>query len=102
MPSPNPHHLPLCPRQKTATVPHDVAHIADVGHLLPPEPSIGTHNLKPPDDLLEQFTAWKAIVRQLTAWFECIAEIKNNTARDMMKLTGVIQVPFQARNQFLG
>lgn len=60
------------------------------------------HDLKPADVLIERFTAWKAIVRQLTAWFEGIAEIENNTARDMMKLAGVIQVPFRAGNQFLG
>ena len=28
------------------------------------------HDLKPADVLIERFTAWKAIVRQLTAWFE--------------------------------
>ena len=31
-----------------------------------------------------------------------IAEIENNTAKDMMRLAGVIQVPFRAGNQFLG
>jgi hypothetical protein len=32
--------------------------------------SIEMYDLKPVDVLLERFTAWKAIVRQLTAWFE--------------------------------
>ena len=32
--------------------------------------SIEMHDLKPADVLIERFTAWKAIVRQLTAWFE--------------------------------
>ncbi len=37
-----------------------------------------------------------------TAYFEGIADIENNTARELTKLGGVIQVPFRAGNQFLG
>ena len=31
-----------------------------------------------------------------------VADIENNTAKEMTKLAGVIQVPFRAGNQFLG
>ena len=31
-----------------------------------------------------------------------IADIENNTAKELTKLAGVIQVPFRAGNQFLG
>jgi len=46
--------------------------------------------------------AWKVIVKQLTSYFEGIADIENNTAKELTKLAGVIQVPFKAGNQFLG
>jgi hypothetical protein len=36
------------------------------------------------------------------AYFEGVADIENNTARELTKLGGVIQVPFRAGNQFLG
>ncbi|TFK35219.1 hypothetical protein BDQ12DRAFT_688422 [Crucibulum laeve] len=58
--------------------------------------------LKPSDVLIERFVAWKAIVKQLIAYFEGIADIENNTARELAKLAGVIQVPFRSGNQFLG
>ena len=48
------------------------------------------------------FTAWKAIAKQLIAYFEGIADIENNTAKELTKLGAVIQVPFRAGNQFLG
>jgi BAR-like domain len=49
-----------------------------------------------------RFTAWKAITKQLIAYFEGIADIENNTAKELTKLGAVIQVPFKAGNQFLG
>ncbi|KAF8185461.1 hypothetical protein BJ912DRAFT_852759 [Pholiota molesta] len=64
--------------------------------------NIELQDLKPADVLIERFVAWKAIVKQLTAYFEGIADIENNTAKEMAKLAGVIQVPFKAGNQFLG
>ncbi|KAJ7597354.1 hypothetical protein C8J56DRAFT_919846 [Mycena floridula] len=61
------------------------------------------HDLKPSDILIERFVAWKQIVKQLIAYFEGIADIENNTARELTKLGAVIQVPFRtAGNQFLG
>ena len=56
------------------------------------------------DQLLSSrsFTAWKAITKQLIAYFEGIADIENNTAKELTKLGAVIQVPFRAGNQFLG
>ncbi|KAH7106392.1 hypothetical protein BKA62DRAFT_687045 [Auriculariales sp. MPI-PUGE-AT-0066] len=59
-------------------------------------------DLRPSDILIERFVAWKAIVKQLVAYFEGVADIENNTAREYTKLAGVIQVPFRAGNQFLG
>ena len=64
--------------------------------------SIAPHDLRPSDILIERFTAWKIIVKQLIAYFEGIADIQNNVAREMTKLAGVIQVPFRSGNQFLG
>jgi hypothetical protein len=60
------------------------------------------HDLKPSDVLIERFVAWKAIVKQLITYFEGIADIENNTAKELTKLGAVIQVPFRAGNQFLG
>lgn len=42
-----------------------------------------------------------------TGWFnnefsQAIADIENNTAKELTKLGAVIQVPFRAGNQFLG
>lgn len=59
-------------------------------------------DLRPSDVLIERFVAWKAVVKQLIAYFEGVADIENNTAREYTKLAGVIQVPFRAGNQFLG
>ncbi|KAG2017293.1 hypothetical protein CC2G_006812 [Coprinopsis cinerea AmutBmut pab1-1] len=64
--------------------------------------NIELQDLKPADVLIERFVAWKAIVKQLCMYFEGIADIENNTAKEMMKLAGVIQVPFKSGNQFLG
>ncbi|KAI0706601.1 hypothetical protein C8Q76DRAFT_771115 [Earliella scabrosa] len=64
--------------------------------------NIAPHDLRPSDILIERFTAWKAIVKQLIAYFEGIADIENNVAREMTKLGAVIQVPFRSGNQFLG
>ncbi|KAF8657830.1 hypothetical protein AX16_002146 [Volvariella volvacea WC 439] len=64
--------------------------------------NIESHDLRPSDVLIERFIAWKAIVKQLVAYFEGVADIQNNTAREMTKLVAVIQVPFRSGNQFLG
>ncbi|PVF98026.1 hypothetical protein CPB86DRAFT_759130 [Serendipita vermifera] len=64
--------------------------------------NIAPHDLRPSDVIIERFVAWKAIVKQLIAYFEGIADIENNIARELTKLGGVIQVPFRAGNQFLG
>ncbi|CAA7265623.1 unnamed protein product [Cyclocybe aegerita] len=64
--------------------------------------NIELQDLKPADVLIERFVAWKVIVKQLTSYFEGIADIENNTSRELTKLAGVIQVPFKAGNQFLG
>ncbi|PFH47763.1 hypothetical protein AMATHDRAFT_50053 [Amanita thiersii Skay4041] len=64
--------------------------------------NIAPQDLRPSDVLIERFNAWKAIVKQLIAYFEGIADIENNTARELTKLGAVIQVPFRAGNQFLG
>jgi hypothetical protein len=80
--------------------------------------------LRPSDILIERFQGWKQITKNLIAYFEgepkrCtdvvwtplieqpfrlsgIADIESNTARELTKLGGVIQVPFRAGNQFLG
>ncbi|KAJ3751917.1 hypothetical protein EV360DRAFT_89249 [Lentinula raphanica] len=59
-------------------------------------------SLRPSDVLIERFTAWKAIIKQLLLYFQGIADIQHHTARELVKLGGVIQVPFRAGNQFLG
>ncbi|KIM33257.1 hypothetical protein M408DRAFT_326039 [Serendipita vermifera MAFF 305830] len=64
--------------------------------------NIAPHDLRPSDVIIERFIAWKAIVKQLIAYFQGVADIENNTARELTKLGGVIQVPFRAGNQFLG
>ena len=86
--------------------------------------NIAPHDLRPSDVLIERFVAWKAIVKQLIAYFEVrstasrplahrssersvhisqgIADIENNTAKELTKLGAVIQVPFRSGNQFLG
>ncbi|CAE6532935.1 unnamed protein product [Rhizoctonia solani] len=64
--------------------------------------STAVHELRPSDILIERFTAYKHIVKQLVAYFEGIADIESNTAKEMTKLGAVIQVPFKAGNQFMG
>ncbi|KNZ82007.1 Phosphatidylinositol 4,5-bisphosphate-binding protein SLM1 [Termitomyces sp. J132] len=66
--------------------------------------NIAPHDLQPSDVLIDRFVAWKAIVKQLIAYFEAqgIADIENNTAKELTRLGAVIQVPFRAGNQFLG
>ncbi|KAJ2914341.1 hypothetical protein MD484_g6083, partial [Candolleomyces efflorescens] len=87
--------------------------------------NIELQDLKPADVLIERFVAWKAIVKQLTMYFEVrlfylsffpylvsnvnlrrgvqgLADIENNTAKEMIKLAGLVQVPFKSGNQFLG
>ncbi|KZV77407.1 hypothetical protein PENSPDRAFT_597339 [Peniophora sp. CONT] len=62
----------------------------------------GGNDLKPSDVLIERFVAWKTIVKQLIAYFEGVADIENNTAKELTKLGAVIQVPFRSGNQFMG
>jgi len=62
----------------------------------------GPHELRPSDILIERFNGWKHITKQLIAYFEGIADIEYNTAKELTKLGGVIQVPFREGNQFLG
>ncbi|KAF8336107.1 hypothetical protein F5887DRAFT_1248382 [Amanita rubescens] len=64
--------------------------------------NIAPNDLRPSDILIERFVAWNAIVKQLIAYFEGVADIEINTARELTKLGAVIQVPFRAGNQFLG
>ncbi|GAA5933916.1 SLM1 family PH domain-containing protein [Sporobolomyces koalae] len=62
----------------------------------------GPHELRPSDILIERFSAWKRLVKNLITYFEGIADIESNTAKELTKLGGVIQVPFREGNQFLG
>lgn len=62
----------------------------------------GPHELRPSDILIERFSAWKRLVKNLITYFEGIADIEANTAKELTKLGGVIQVPFREGNQFLG
>ncbi|CAE6537035.1 unnamed protein product [Rhizoctonia solani] len=64
--------------------------------------STAVHELRPSDILIERFTAYKHIVKQLISYFEGVADIESNTAKEMTKLGAVIQVPFKAGNQFMG
>ncbi|KAI0321733.1 hypothetical protein OF83DRAFT_1161615 [Amylostereum chailletii] len=64
--------------------------------------NIAPQDLRPSDVLIERFVAWKIIVKQLIGYFEGVADIENNTAKEMTKLGAVIQVPFRSGNQFLG
>ncbi|KAJ7107770.1 hypothetical protein C8R44DRAFT_843034 [Mycena epipterygia] len=59
-------------------------------------------DLRPSDTLIERFGAWKALVKQLIAYFEGVADVHNSTAKELTKLGAVIQVPFRAGNHFLG
>lgn len=54
--------------------------------------------------MISQFVlpGWKHITKQLVAYFSAISDIEYNTARELTKLGGVIQVPFREGNQFLG
>ncbi|KAJ6540575.1 hypothetical protein B0H19DRAFT_1313269 [Mycena capillaripes] len=51
-------------------------------------------DLRPSDILIERFGAWKALVKQLIAYFEGVADVHTNTAKKLTKLGAVIQVPF--------
>ncbi|KAH7884879.1 hypothetical protein F5I97DRAFT_1812689 [Phlebopus sp. FC_14] len=64
--------------------------------------NVAPQDLRPSDVLIERFIAWKAIVKQLIAYFEGIADIENNIAKEYTKLGAVIQVPFRSGNHFLG
>ncbi|KEI41170.1 uncharacterized protein L969DRAFT_92403 [Mixia osmundae IAM 14324] len=62
----------------------------------------GPMELRPSDILIDRFVGWKTITKNLIAYFEGIADIEKNTANELTKLGGVIQVPFRQGNQFLG
>ncbi|KAJ7283216.1 hypothetical protein C8J57DRAFT_1709662 [Mycena rebaudengoi] len=64
--------------------------------------NVAPQDLRPSDILIERFVAWKAIVKQLITYFEGLADIQNDTAKELTKLGAVLQVPFRAGNQFLG
>lgn len=64
--------------------------------------NVAPQDLRPSDILIERFVAWKAVVKQLIAYFEGIADIETNIAREYTKLGAVIQVPFRSGTQFLG
>ncbi|KAK4055064.1 hypothetical protein OIO90_003405 [Microbotryomycetes sp. JL221] len=49
------------------------------------------YELRPSDILIERFNAWKRLVKNLIAYFEGIADIEANTAKELTKLGGVIQ-----------
>ncbi|KAJ3846185.1 hypothetical protein EV368DRAFT_77125 [Lentinula lateritia] len=52
-------------------------------------------SLRPSDILIARFTAWKGVIKQLVLYFQGIAEIQHYTAREMVRLGGVIQLPFR-------
>jgi len=64
--------------------------------------NVAPQDLRPSDILIERFVSWKAIVKQLISYFEGVADIENNIAKEYTKLGAVIQVPFRSGNQFLG
>lgn len=64
--------------------------------------NIAPTDVRPSDILVERFTAWKLIVKQLISYFGGIAEIEGTIAREYTRLSAVIQVPFRTGNQFLG
>jgi hypothetical protein len=53
------------------------------------------------DVIVERFTTWKDVVKQLIAYFEGIHDIESRTAKELTKLSNVIQVPFPAASMFL-
>ncbi|KAI5995838.1 hypothetical protein F5J12DRAFT_855427 [Pisolithus orientalis] len=64
--------------------------------------NVAPTDLRPSDILIDRFVAWKAIVKQLIAYFEGVADIESNVAREYTKLGAVVQVPFKSGTQFLG
>ncbi|KAI6042191.1 hypothetical protein EDC04DRAFT_2601002 [Pisolithus marmoratus] len=64
--------------------------------------NVAPTDLRLSDILIDRFVAWKAIVKQLIAYFEGVADIKSNVAREYTKLGAVVQVPFKSGTQFLG
>jgi hypothetical protein len=55
----------------------------------------------PADVLSERFTTWKVAVKQLIAYFEGVSEIESRTAKELTKLSTVIQAPLPAADMFL-
>ncbi|KAJ3860039.1 hypothetical protein EV359DRAFT_75382 [Lentinula novae-zelandiae] len=53
-------------------------------------------SLRPSDILLARFTAWKGVIKQLVVYFQGVADIQHYMAREMVKLGGVVQVPFRS------
>ncbi|KAI6122335.1 hypothetical protein EDD16DRAFT_1571688 [Pisolithus croceorrhizus] len=64
--------------------------------------NVSPTDLRPSDILIDRFVAWKAIVKQMIAYFEGVADIEGNVAREYTKLGAVVQVPFKSGTQFLG
>jgi hypothetical protein len=84
--------------------------------------NIAPNDLRPSDIVIERFVAWKMIVKQLIGYFEVgwrwvatagytslttsfvqqgLAEIHNEAATSLIKLSGHIQVSFRTGHQFL-
>lgn len=64
--------------------------------------NVSPTDLRPSDILIDRFVAWKAIAKQMIAYFEGVADIESNVAREYTKLGAVVQVPFKSGTQFLG
>ncbi|KAI5886674.1 uncharacterized protein SCHCODRAFT_02104189 [Schizophyllum commune H4-8] len=62
--------------------------------------NVNPQETQPSDVLVERFTAWKHAIKQLTAYFEGIAEAEHDNAKELAKLSAVIQLPFKPGNQF--
>ncbi|KAJ3871394.1 hypothetical protein F5051DRAFT_457094 [Lentinula edodes] len=52
-------------------------------------------SLRPSDILIARFIAWKGVLKQLVLYFRGVAGIQHYSAREMVRLGGVVQVPFR-------
>ncbi|KAH7867617.1 uncharacterized protein C8R40DRAFT_1064605 [Lentinula edodes] len=59
-------------------------------------------SLRPSDILIARFIAWKGVLKQLVLYFRGVAGIQHYSAREMVRLGGVIQVPFRGDAGFIG
>ncbi|KAK0231679.1 hypothetical protein EDD85DRAFT_848200 [Armillaria nabsnona] len=48
------------------------------------------HDLKPSNVLIERYVAWTAIVKQLIPYFKSVADIEDNTVKELTKLGAII------------